>query len=310
LAFLLIFRESVLPLFLIAGIAALYQRAVRPEVKQIADAGVIVFVPVFVFHTLVAEDVSWSALSGPFWLMLLLTPCLMLLAWGVARLLRLKREDGLALILGCSMINVGNFGLPLIHFAYGPQALNASVLIFVVFNIPLCTVAICLTSQGTAWREMAGDVARIPIFHAMIAAMLLTSLGLSLPEAVGKGLELFGQAAIPLLIFVLGLQLAQIGFTGRMRDFVLVLAAAVMIRLVISPGLALGITHMLGFSGLERDVAVVQTSGPAALLPLMYAIRFRRRTELLASIILVTSLCSAVTMPLVIAGMSWLETVT
>ena len=102
------------------------------------------------------------------------------------------------------------------------------------------------------------------------------------------------------------MQLAQIGFAGRMRDFALVLAAAVIIRLVISPGLALGITHVLDFSGLERNVAVVQTSGPSALLPLMYAIRFQRRTELLSSIILVTSLCSAITMPLVIAGMNWL----
>jgi hypothetical protein len=109
-----------------------------------------------------------------------------------------------------------------------------------------------------------------------------------------------------LLIFVLGLQLAKIGVPGRIRAFLPVLATAVVIRLIVSPGLALGITHLLAFSGLARDVAVVQTSGPSALLPLMYAIRFGRRTELLASTILVTSLCSAATMPLVIAGVNWL----
>jgi hypothetical protein len=306
MAFLIIFRESVLPLFLIAAIAALYQRAARPDIRQIADAALMVFAPVFVFNTLVAEDISWPALYGPFGLMVLLTGCLMLLAWGASRLLRLEAEDGLALILACSMINVGNFGLPLIHFAYGQQALNASVLVFVVFNLPLCTVAICLTSQKTAWAEMARDVARIPIFHAMIAAMALTTVGISLPESLSKGLDLLGGAAIPLLIFVLGLQLAKIGVSSRIRAFVPVLAAAVFIRLIISPVLALGIVHLLGFSGLERDVAVVQTSGPSALLPLMYAISFGRRTELLASIILVTSLCSALTMPLVIAGVNWL----
>lgn len=304
--FLIIFQDSVLPLFLIAGIAALYQRIARPDIQQLADAAVLVFAPVFVFNALVAEDITWTALQGPFELMVLLTACLMLLAWGASRLLRLEEEDTLALVLACSMINVGNFGLPLIHFAYGQQALNASVLIFVVFNLPLCTVAICLTSRKTAWTEMVRDVARIPIFHAMIAALLLTTLGVSLPESLGKGLDLLGEAAIPLLIFVLGLQLAKIGVSGRMRDFVFILAVAVGIRLILSPGLALGITHFLDFSGLERDVAVVQTSGPSALLPLMYTIRFGRRTELLASIILVTSLCSALTMPLVIAGMNWL----
>jgi hypothetical protein len=306
MAFLIVFRESVLPLFVIAAIAALYQRAVRPDIKQLADAALMVFAPVFVFNTLVAESVSWTALYGPFGLMVLLTFGLMLLAWGASRLLRLHAEDALALILGCSMINVGNFGLPLIHFAYGQQALNASVLVFVVFNLPLCTVAICLTSRKTAWAEMARDVAGIPIFHAMIVALLLTTLGISLPESLGKGLELLGGAAIPLLIFILGLQLAKIGVSSRIRDFVPILTAAVVIRLILSPALALGIVHVLGFSGLERDVAVVQTSGPSALLPLMYAIRFGRGTELLASIILATSLFSAATMPLVITGMSWI----
>lgn len=304
--FLIIFQDSVLPLFLIAGIAALYQRIARPDIKQLADAAVLVFAPVFVLNSLVAEDVTWTALQGPLIFMVLLTACLMLLGWGASRLLRLEEEDALALVLACSMINVGNFGLPLIHFAYGEQALNASVLVFVVFNLPLGTVAICLASKNTAGAEMLRDVARIPIFHAMVAALLLTTLGVSLPEALGKGLNLLGEAAIPLLIFVLGLQLAEIGVSRRMRDLALILVVAVGIRLLLSPGLALGITHFLDFSGLERDVAVVQTSGPAALLPLMYSIRFGRRTELLASIILVTSLASAVTMPLVIAGMNWL----
>jgi len=304
--FLIIFQESVLPLFLIAAIAAIYQRSVRPDIKQLADVGLIVFAPIFIFNSLMSADITWKAVYGPFGLMLLLTACLMGLAWAASLLLRLDSEDTLALVLACSMINVGNFGLPLIHFAYGQQAMEASVLIFVVFNLPLCTVAICLTSPGAGWTDTVRDVARIPIFHAMIVALLLTTLGISLPESLGKGLDLLGTAAIPLLIFVLGLQLAKIGVPGRIRAFLPVLATAVVIRLIVSPGLALGLTHLLAFSGLARDVAVVQTSGPSALLPLMYAIRFGRRTELLASTILVTSLCSAATMPLVIAGVNWL----
>jgi hypothetical protein len=41
--FLIIFRDSVLPLFLIAGIAALYQRVARPDIQQLANAAVLVF---------------------------------------------------------------------------------------------------------------------------------------------------------------------------------------------------------------------------------------------------------------------------
>jgi predicted permease len=47
-------------------------------------------------------------------------------------------------------------------------------------------------------------------------------------------------------------------------------------------------------------VAVVQTSAPAAILPLMYAIRFNRAPDLLAATILATTLLSGLSLTVLI----------
>ena len=50
----------------------------------------------------------------------------------------------------------------------------------------------------------------------------------------------------------------------------------------------------------QRQVALVQKSAPSALLPLMYAIRFNRSPDLLAAMILSTTLLSAVSLTVLI----------
>ncbi len=79
------------------------------------------------------------------------------------------------------------------------------------------------------------DAAKIPLFHALVFALVVSGMSIEVPEIVGKSIALLGQAAIPLLIFILGLQLADI----RLRfSYLKIVLIAVIIRLVVSPALA------------------------------------------------------------------------
>ncbi|MCP4631080.1 MAG: hypothetical protein GY850_47360, partial [bacterium] len=87
----------------------------------------------------------------------------------------------------------------------------------------------------------------------------------------------------------------------RLRfSYLKIVLLAVVIRLVISPALAYPLLEFIGVSGAERQIALVQTSTPAALLPLMYAIRFNRSPDLLAAIILTTTILSGFTLTILI----------
>ncbi len=301
--FLIVFNNSVLPIFIIIILALIYNWIFKPEIKPLANLAVALFAPVLVFESMTRHAVAFADLAVPFAFMCLLTGALVAVSVLLARPLGLDPEERSSFILGASMINVGNFGLPLIHLTFGDGAVALSIIYFVIFNIPLCTLAIYMSSDKTRVRDVLRDVVKIPIFHAFVLALLFNWLRIPVPESLGQGLQLVSAGAIPLLIFVLGLQLASISLAslrGKLLRFACIISTATFVRLVLSPLIAAGILYLFAVQDLERSVAVLQTSAPAAILPLMYAIQFNRSPELLAAIILFTTLFSGISLPLII----------
>ena len=100
------------------------------------------------------------------------------------------------------------------------------------------------------------------------------------PGPLMKSLGMLGEAVIPLLMIILGMQLKWTIVLGNATGS---LVTATLIQLVLSPFLGWGLTVVLGFTGLEEKVAILQTSTPAAVLPLLYALRIASRGFVLES---------------------------
>jgi predicted permease len=293
-----VINQIILPMAVLLGVAFGYQKLFKANTQQFNNLVLYLLLPVNIFHELSIKRIGFSELGQPALFMVLLTGALVGIAWLAARLLRLNPEQRVSFILSVAMINVGNFGLSLIYFTYGPEANFSAILTFVAFNIPLTTLAIYFSStQGSRWGALK-DMLKIPIFLATFLALLVTTLGLQVPAPVHTITGYLGQATFPIFTFVFGMQLADVRFSRTMLGTV---ATASFLRLVISPALAILILGALGVVGLSFKVGLVQTSTPAPILPLMYAIRFNRSPELLAAIIIVTTFLSAVTLPVVIA---------
>lgn len=293
----LIFNSSILPIFAIVAVAFAYQRLFRPDIAQITNLSLMVFAPVFVFDVLVKSRITVEMLFRPMAFMAGLTAALMLIAQAAARALRASENERIALVLASSMINIGNFGLPLIYFTLGADAVGSSVLYFVAFSVPLSTIAIYISSPEKRVMAVLKDVVKIPLFHAMILALVFSQHEILLPSVLGKSIGLVGQAAIPLLIFILGLQLSTIRMSTSHIRFVV---PAVVIRLAVSPLIAYALLRVIGIHGDEQTIAMIQTSAPPALLPLMYAIRFKRSPDLLAAMIFTSVLLSGISLTILI----------
>lgn len=301
MGFFVIFNSSILPLFIIFGLAFIYNRYMQPDIRQITNLALMIFTPAFVFDAVVSHKIDLDMLLKPLVFMVLLTCVLMLLAYVTGKMIRADADDRASLILGSSMINVGNFGLPLIYFSFGKDAEVHSVLYLMAFNIPLSTIAIYISSKEKEVSKVLLDVVKIPLFHAFVIAIMVSSLSLPVPDIITKSMGLLARGAIPLFLFILGLQLSTIRFkTGYIK----IISCAAVFRLVVSPVAAYVILRWIGVSGNEQQVAIVQTSAPAALLPLMYAIRFNRSPDLLAAIILTTTLLSGITLTILIKMIS------
>ncbi len=298
MTFWFIINETIFPMAALLVIAIIYQKIFRGDPRQLNNLVLFVLLPVNIFHELTTKRIGLGEIGQMGLFMVLLTAALFAIALMVSKLLRLTDEQRMPFLLSVAMINVGNVGLSLIYFTYGPEASDIALITFIAFNIPLTTLAIYFSSNKADRLGAFKDVLKIPIFHTTILALCLTSLDIEVPAQIHKITGYLGQATFPMFTFVFGMQLADIRFS---RDMIGTVLTASALRLVVSPLVAMAILWGMGVSGLYYRVALVQTSTPAPILPLMYAIRFNKSPELLAAIIISTTILAAVTLPLVIS---------
>ena len=72
-------------------------------------------------------------------------------------------------------------------------------------------------------------------------------------------------------------------------------------KLLIPPLLAWGLTAALGIGGLLRAVLIIQASTPTAVNTLILALRYKRRADLVAAIVLLTTVGSLITIGILLS---------
>ncbi|MBN2706953.1 MAG: AEC family transporter [Deltaproteobacteria bacterium] len=290
----MVFVDILLPIFLIIGLGVLFEKLKHPDFKSISNLTLYFFTPCLIFAGLLKGHSQMSVfLPKAILFMLLLT----LSFWGVSllagRLLKLDAGRQSAFSLTTIMMNSGNYGLPLVLFAYGPEGLAYGVIVLVLFTLPLGTLAVYIASRGRDHPAKALlEMFRVPLFHAIILATVWRCFSLPLPGIIFKAVDMVGQAAIPGLLMLLGMQLARTRIKGDLPA----IGVSSLLRLVLSPLLAILFCAVLGIHGLPRNVLILQTSTPAAIIPLLYAVNYDTHPEMVAGTILVSTLLSALSL--------------
>jgi len=289
----MLFVNVVLPVFLMALAGFVLERKTQVDMRTLTNSSLFLFTPALVFSSLVSRTIVADQLLQLFGYMLLYVATMLLLTLGIARIRRFDGDTTRALALTTAMMNIGNFGLPLVYFAYGEASLNISILTFVIFNIPLGTLAIVI-AQGSQvkWPEATRNMLRIPIFYATLLALLCKAVDLDIPGFLLRPVTILGQAAIPVMLVLLGMQLAKSSVKNAW-GFCSLAAAT---RLLVGPVVGILLAWLLGFDGLARKVVILQTSTPSAILPLLYALKFNTRPDLVSGTVFISTLFSALTL--------------
>jgi predicted permease len=293
----MLFVQIIVPVFLIILSGFVLEKLARLDFRTLTCCSLYLFSPCLVFATLMKRPVHFPLARDLFLFMLLYTAILLAVTHGIGRLLKMEKDAQGALSLSTVMMNVGNFGLPLAFFTFGQEGLDVSVLTFIIFNIPLSTLAIVI-AQGSRvpLRQALANTGKIPIFHAVLLAFLLKGLDVGIPAFLLNPIDLLGQAAVPLMLVLLGMQLARTQLL--VQPGFLTLASS--IRLVLAPLVAWGLTILFDLQGLTRNVVILQTSTPSAVLPLLYSLRFGTRPDLVAGAIFITTLLSALSLTIIL----------
>ena len=108
---------------------------------------------------------------------------------------------------------------------------------------------------------------------------------------------------VAVMLVTLGIQLAQTSHDRWRGIHIPALATAITARLLIAPALTLLAAVLLGLSGLTRNVVVIQSAMPTAVMTTIIAAEFECDNDFVTVAVLATTIISVVTLTVLLNWM-------
>lgn len=292
-----IFVNNIAPILVIAGVG--YFAGIRLQIDPRPFGRLLFYVlsPALVFNALLHTEITGSELWLLIGVMGLFVLLMALIAYSVMRLRGSERIERAGVMLSAACPNSGNFGLPIISFAFAPEVFARAVIVYIAVTIFNYSLGVYIASNGHgSTRDALWSIARVPAFYSALIGLLFNRIGIMLPDPLDRSLSLLSQATIPIMLIMLGLQLAQSTRLGHRQ----VVGIGVGLRLLIAPLVATALVIGLNI-GYPANIAVImQASMPVAVLTIIFASEFKLNIEQISGTVVVSTLLSPVTLSVLI----------
>lgn len=296
-----VFLQNILPIFLVTSIGYGLRKGLGLDKKTLSSLSFYAFSPALVFITLVNSGLPGGELIQLAVFAIIVTLAMGLIAFLAGILMRLPRIDIVALVLVVMIINSGNYGLTLNQLRYGEDGLARASIYFGISTILVYTLGVFIASMGQAsWQDSLKRLVRLPAPYAVILAVIVYSFTIPIPSPLMRSIEIAAAGAIPVMLVVLGMQIADLKSITRVR---LAIPASLM-RLLIGPVVAVLVAGLVGLQGLSRATSIIEASMPSAVFTTILATEFDVRPGMVTTTVVLSTLLSAITLPVVITLLS------
>lgn len=289
----------ILPVFLLLGIGFFVGKYMEINSKSVSDLCIYVFSPALFFHSVTTSSLDLGDLGRIVLFALLLFLLFALLVKVLGGLLGWQKAYQNTMMLASAFPNTGNYGLPIVFFAFGDEGMAIAIIYVVTQSLLMNSAGIFYASnhEKTPRKEIFITIVRMPGFIAITIGLLLEIADIAVPQAIGNATGLLGQAAVPVLLTLLGITLASI----QIKNVLAFIGTAALLKLVAFPALGFLLLSLLyPMDSLEAKVLLIAVATPAAATTTLLAIKFDMNPDMVASAMFVSTLASIITIPLLL----------
>jgi predicted permease len=293
-----VFVSDILPIFLVAGVGFLLSRFLAIDVQMLARVVFNALAPCLILDLLLASPLTGPDFGRMALFCVVVTAAIGLIARIVAIPLALDRPTLAGFLLVVMFSNGGNYGLPATLFAFGREALAHATVYFVTSAMLTYTVGVLLAKSGrrTLWQAIAGIVT-VPAVYGLASAGVLLALDITPPEPLMRPVRLLSDAALPMMMLVLGMQLER----SQSFEHPRAIMAASLLSLLVAPILAFVAVDLIDLTGPARQAAILEASMPAAVVTTILALEFDAAPSFVTNVVFTSTLLSPITVTLLIA---------
>ncbi|WP_085991291.1 AEC family transporter [Oceanobacillus senegalensis] len=292
-----LFLNVILPIMIVFASGFVLQKCRFLDVKSVSTVSLYILSPALVFISLYDAEFNSSYfmiviyMFALFYFMVLLNKIL-------AKIFKWSQNIESASILSTGFMNSGNYGLPVVLFSLGQVALPYAVFIMVVQGLQNNFFGIYYASRSSSGVKRAlQNIMRMPTTYAMILAFICQYLNINISESIHSTLTMVGDAAIPVMMIMLGMQLGSI--TGIKLNWQ-VIYSAVVLKMLIAPLFAFAFVFLFDIDPLIGAILIIISAMPPAATTTMYAIEFDTEPELVSSITFIGTVVSIVTITILL----------
>ena len=287
------FANNILPIMLLSSAGFLLGKFIAVDPRTLGRVVFYLFSPLLIFDLLLKSKLDYQQALTAILYTTTVIAILGILAFLFGKLLRLERPMLLAVIITVAFGNTGNYGLPLVSFAFGEQALAYATLFFVTTTILFNTVGVLIASLGHMdLRPALLGLFKVPIIYAVALALILNGTGLTLPASLAHTVDLAAGGSIPLMLVLLGIELTHVEWSTNLRA----LGIGAFLRLIAGPIVGILLTRAFNIHGAARSGSIVQASMPAAVATTVLASEYNLQPSLVTAIVFFSTVLSPLTL--------------
>jgi predicted permease len=287
------FANNILPILLLGGAGFALGKLLHIDSRSLGRVVFYVFSPVLIFNLLIENRLQLSEAIGVIGLTLSVVLTMGLLTYLLGTFLKIERPALVSILITTMFANTGNYGLPLVSFAFGEKALSYAGIFFVTTTFLFYTLGVLIASLGHMnFKEAILGLFKIPTLYAVLLAFVINSLQIPIPSPVGRAIELAAGGTIPLMLILLGVELTRVELSGSLRAMQL----SVALRLLVAPILALILTGVFGIQGFARQASITEASMPSMVSATVLATEYQLDSKLVTAIVFISTLLSPLTL--------------
>ena len=270
-----VFATAIAPIFAISVVGFVLGRVRDVDPGPLNTVTVYVLAPALVFYSLATTTLATGTLVDVALAVVAYHAVMIAVAEGVGRALGSTATGVSAIVLVGAFPNSGNVGIPISAFAFGETGRATAVLYLAVQAVLMYTVGVYVAARGNsegAWTGLR-RVLTVPLVYAVVAALGLRALGVVPPTdtTAMTTLRLVGDSSIPVMLLILGIQLAETDYGATLRE----VGAATVLKMGVAPVVAVGVALVIGVADpTVGRVFVLESAMPAAVTPLILLAEF------------------------------------
>jgi predicted permease len=288
-----VFANNLLPILLISGTGFFLAKTLHIEPRSFGRIIFYILYPILVLDLLIRNKLSFSSIlgiSGFALCVLLVTGMITLL---IGRFFKLERPVLLAVLLTSMFANTGNYGLPLISFAFGQDALAYATIYYIAVALFFNTVGVLVASMGRMnFKTALLGMLKVPTIYSILIALVIIQTGWVMPAPIQRTVTLLAGGAIPCMLILLGMELQR----AKWNKNILAISIGTFIRLVIGPLIGWGLSLVFGLKGPARQAGITDTALPTAVMTTILATEYNLEPSTVTSIVFTSTVLSPLTL--------------